>query len=50
MPVCARIALHMAGELPRITFSKEGGTKMDFSAVVMNPEILSMKVTDKIRS
>lgn len=50
MPVCARIALHMAGELPRITFSKEGGTKMDFSAVVMNPEILSLKVTDKIRS
>lgn len=48
MPVCARIALHMAGELPRITFSKEGGTKMDFSAVVMNPEILSLKVTDKI--
>lgn len=50
MPVCARIALHMAGELPRIIFSKEGGTKMDFSAVVMNPEILSLKVTDKIRS
>ena len=23
MPVCARIALHMAGELPRIVFSKE---------------------------
>lgn len=50
MPVCARIALHMGGELPRIIFSKEGNAKLDFSAVVMNPEILSLKVAEKIRS
>ena len=45
MPVCARIALHMGGELPRIIFSKEGGARMDFNSVVMNPEILSLKVS-----
>ena len=50
MPVCARIALHMGGELPRIIFSKEGSAKMDFNAVVINPEILSLKVAEKVRS
>ncbi len=50
MPVCARIALHMAGELPRIVFSKEVNVTADFEAVVMNPEILSLKVSEKIRS
>ena len=44
MPVCARIALHMGGELPRIIFSKEGGARMDFNSVVMNPEILSANI------
>lgn len=50
MPVCARIALHMAGELPRIVFSKEVNGAADFGAVVMNPEILSLRVSEKIRS
>lgn len=50
MPVCARIALHMAGELPRIIFSKEVNSVSNFDAVVMNPEILSLKVSEKIRS
>mgnify|MGYP000615206208 CR=1 FL=1 len=50
MPVCARIALHMGGELPRIIFSKEGGARMDFNSVVMNPEILSLKVSEQVRA
>lgn len=50
MPVCARIALHMAGELPRIVFSKEANAASHFDVVVMNPEILSLKVSEKIRS
>lgn len=50
MPVCARIALHIAGELPRIIFSKEEGARMDFDAVVMNPEILALKVSEGIRA
>lgn len=50
MPVCARIALHMAGELPRVVFSKEGSADMEFDAVVMNPEILALKVNEAIRA
>lgn len=50
MPVCARIALHMAGELPRVVFSKEPNRPADFASVVINPEILSLKVSDRIRS
>lgn len=50
MPVCARIALHITGELPRIIFSKEVSTAASFEAVVINPEILSLKVAEKIRS
>lgn len=50
MPVCARIALHMAGELPRIIFSKEINAGANFDVVVMNPEILSLKVSEKIRA
>lgn len=50
MPVCARIALHMVGELPRIIFSKEVNAVANYDAVVMNPEILSLKVSEKIRS
>ena len=43
-------ALHMGGELPRIIFSKEGGARMDFNSVVMNPEILSLKVSEQVRA
>ena len=50
MPVCASIALHMAGELPRVVFSKEPNRPADFASVVINPEILSLKVSDRIRS
>lgn len=50
MPVCARIALHMVGELPRIVFAKEVNASARFDAVVMNPEILSLRVAEKIRS
>lgn len=50
MPVCARIALHIAGELPRVVFSKEVNVPARFEDVVMNPEILSLKVAEKIRS
>lgn len=50
MPVCARIALHMAGELPRIIFSKDPAAAMNFGEVVINPEILSLTVDEKIRS
>lgn len=50
MPVCARIALHMAGELPRIVFSKEVNAALNFDVVVINPEILSLKVSEKIRA
>lgn len=50
MPVCARIALHMVGELPRIVFAREVNASARFDAVVMNPEILSLRVAEKIRS
>lgn len=50
MPVCARIALHMAGELPRIIFSKDVILYADFNAVVINPEILSLQVSETIRA
>lgn len=50
MPVCAKIALHMAGELPRVVFSKNAYAMSRFDSVIMNPEILSMKVSEKIRS
>ena len=50
MPVCAKIALHMAGELPRVVFSKNAYAMSRFHSVIMNPEILSMKVSEKIRS
>lgn len=50
MPVCARIALHMAGELPRIIFSREVNAPVNYNAVVINPEILSLKVSEKIRA
>ncbi|MDQ9824718.1 hypothetical protein RFZ44_15495, partial [Acinetobacter sp. 163] len=49
MPVCANIALHMAGELPRVVFSKNAYAMSRFDSVIMNPEILSMKVSEKIR-
>lgn len=50
MPVCAKIALYMAGELPRVVFSKNAYAMSRFDSVIMNPEILSMKVSEKIRS
>lgn len=50
MPVCAKIALHMTGELPRVVFSKDVDIMSRFESVVMNPEILSLKVSEKIRS
>lgn len=50
MPVCARITLHIAGELPRIVFSGDLSVAADFDTVVINPEILSLKVSEKIRS
>ena len=50
MPVCAKIALHMSGELPRVVFSKNAYAMSRFDSVIMNPEILSMKVSEKIRS
>ena len=50
MPVCAKIALHMTGELPRVVFSKNAYAMSRFDSVIMNPEILSMKVSEKIRS
>lgn len=50
MPVCARIALHMAGELPRINFSKDANASATFDTVVINPEILSLKVSEKVRA
>lgn len=50
MPVCARIALHVAGELPRVVFAKEVNTVPRYDAVVMNPEILSLQVSERIRS
>ncbi|MDE7073587.1 MAG: VWA domain-containing protein [Odoribacter sp.] len=50
MPVCARIALHVTGELPRVFFSREVNAPPNYEAVVMNPEILSLRVSEKIRS
>jgi len=50
MPVCARIALHIAGELPRLIFSGEANAVVCFDQVVLNPEILSLQVREKIRS
>lgn len=50
MPVCARIALHMAGELPRIIFSKEANVSVAFETVMIDPEILSLKVSESIRA
>ncbi len=50
MPVCAKLALLMTGELPRVVFSKNASVAARFDSVVMNPEILSLKVSEKIRS
>ncbi len=52
MPVCARIALHMGGELPRIIFffEKRGEPGWISNSVVMNPEILSLKVSEQVRA
>lgn len=50
MPVCARIALHLTGELPRILYTKEVNYPTDFKEVIIDSEILSMKVSEKIRS
>ena len=50
LPVCARIALQVTGELPRVVFSKDAHVSAGFDAVILNPEILSMRVSEKIRS
>lgn len=50
MPVCARIALQMTGELPRVVFSKEAHISAGFDVIMLNPEILSMRVSERIRS
>ncbi len=50
MPVCAKIALYMTGELPRVVFAGNAGVMSGFDSVVMNPGILSLKVSEKIRS
>ena len=35
MPVCARIALHITRELPRVVFQKEPDAMPSFHAIVM---------------
>lgn len=49
IPVCARISLHIAGELPNISFSR--GKKMfgDFEFILLNQELLSIRLPDDIR-
>lgn len=49
IPVCARISLHIAGELPNISFSR--GKKMfgDFEFILLNQELLSVRLPDDIR-
>ena len=37
MPVCAKIALHMAGELPRVVFSKNAYAMSRFDSAVYSP-------------
>lgn len=49
VPVCARIALHIAGELPQISFSREKKVFGDFEYILLNPELLYLQLPDSIR-
>lgn len=49
MPVCARISLHIAGELPYISFSREKKVFGDFEYILLNQELLYLRVPDEVR-
>lgn len=49
MPVCARIALHIAGELPFISFSREKKIFGDFEYILLSQELLYLRLPDEVR-
>lgn len=49
MPVCARISLHIAGELPYISFSREKKVFGDFEYILLNQELLYLRLPDPVR-
>lgn len=49
LPVCARIALHVTGEFPRILFSKERPVSVVYDSIRLWPELLYLQVEKAIR-
>lgn len=49
MPVCARIALHIAEELPFISFSREKKIFGDFEYILLSQELLYLRLPDEVR-
>ena len=49
MPVCARISLHIAGELPYISFSREKKVFGDFEYILLSHELLYLRLPDEAR-
>ena len=49
MPVCARISLHIAGELPYISFSREKKLFGDFEYILLSQELLYLRLPDEVR-
>lgn len=49
MPVCARISLHIAGELPYISFSRERKIFGDFEYILLKQELLYLRLPDEVR-
>lgn len=49
IPLCARISLHIAGELPNISFSREKKIFGDFEYILLNRELLYLRLPDDIR-
>lgn len=49
MPVCARISLHIAGELPYISFSREKKIFGDFEYILLSQELLYLRMPDEVR-
>lgn len=50
IPVCARISLHVAGELPNISFSRKKNIFGDFEYISLNPELLYLRLPDETRA
>lgn len=50
IPICARIALHITGELPRIGFSPDLSETGNFNAVLLHPRLLELNLPEVVRA